>query len=202
MSACKQAAVCRAGMNQASQKQWREEHMYAGKQQDSRGQIFGRLSYFSQIIPVDVLGNLQHGDGFDGYRELRELASRAGGASNSMYDDGQRFRKEAPDCNSRMQTEESLQNSVRSLDDVRRRGRRLWKPVQRLREPSGSVRAEAALRFGHRNELQAAATKIKVPTGHIPAPKRETLVERAANWGLDWPADGDDRKTRFGERKL
>ena len=60
----------------------------------SHGQILGSLSYFSQINRSTFWGNLQHGEGFDYYRVLRELASRADGAINSIYDDLQR-RKEA-----------------------------------------------------------------------------------------------------------
>ena len=60
----------------------------------SHGQILGSLSYFSQINRSTFWGNLQHGEGFDYYRVLRELASRADGAINSIYDDLQR-RKES-----------------------------------------------------------------------------------------------------------
>ncbi len=56
------------------------------------GRFLGRMSYFRDK-PVDVLGNLQHGEGFDYYRVLRELASRADGAINSIYDDLQRRKK-------------------------------------------------------------------------------------------------------------
>lgn len=39
----------------------------------SHGQILGSLSYFSQINRSTFWGNLQHGEGFDYYRVLREL---------------------------------------------------------------------------------------------------------------------------------
>ena len=55
------------------------------KEAASYGQILGSLSYFNQVNRSMFRGNLQHGEGFDYYRVLRELASRADGAINSIY---------------------------------------------------------------------------------------------------------------------
>ena len=159
----------------------------------SHGQILGSLSYFSQINRSTFWGNLQHGEGFDYYRVLRELASRADGAINSIYDDLQR-RKEAliaiPESDRK-----KLAKQVRSFYDVSSMGGGFGNrcsDCESLLEASGG----SSFSFFTQNELQEAAKKIKGSWAYS-STEAETLVERAAKWGIDWAADGDDRKKSF-----
>ena len=61
-----------------------------------------------------------------------------------------------------------------------------------LLEASGG----SSFSFFTQNELQEAAKKIKGSWAYS-STDAETLVERAAKWGIDWAADGDDRKKSF-----
>lgn len=50
--------------------------------------------------------------------------------------------------------------------------------------------------FFTKNELNEAAKKIKDSWTYSSA-EAEALVERAAKWGIDWAADGDEKKRNF-----
>lgn len=50
--------------------------------------------------------------------------------------------------------------------------------------------------FFTKNELHEAAKKIK-DSWTYSSTEAEALVERAAKWGIDWAADGDEKKRNF-----
>lgn len=50
--------------------------------------------------------------------------------------------------------------------------------------------------FFTKNELHEAAKKIK-DSWTFSSTEAEALVERAAKWGIDWTADGDEKKRNF-----
>lgn len=157
------------------------------------GRFWGACRIFSQINRSTFWGNLQHGEGFDYYRVLRELASRADGAINSIYDDLQR-RKEAliaiPESDRK-----KLAKQVRSFYDVSSMGGGFGNrcsDCESLLEASGG----SSFSFFTQTSCKRLPKKIKGSWAYS-STEAETLVERAAKWGIDWAADGDDRKKSF-----
>lgn len=159
----------------------------------SHGQILGSLSYFSQINQSTFWSNLPHSEGYDYNRVLREIASRADSAISTVYDDLQK-RKDSliaiPETDRK-----KLAKQVKALYDVSSMGggfgSRCSDCVSLLESSGGS-----SFSFFTQNELKEAAKKIK-DSWVYSSTEAESLVERAAKWGIDWAADGDEKKKKF-----
>lgn len=144
-------------------------------------------------ISVRSIGRRSGGnaDGFDYGRVLRELAGRADSAIS--YDDLQR-RKDAllaiPESDRK-----KLAKQVKALYDVSSMGggfgSRSSDCTSLLESSDGS-----SFSFFTKNELNEAAKKIK-DSWTFSSTEAEALVERAAKWGIDWAADGDEKKRNF-----
>ena len=159
----------------------------------SHGQVVGSASYFSQINRSTFWGNLPHADGFDYGRVLRELAGRADSAISGVYDDLQR-RKDA--LIAILESDrKKLAKQVKALYDVSNMGggfgSRSSDCISLLESSDGS-----SFSFFTKNELNEAAKKIK-DSWTYSSTEAEALVERAAKWGIDWAADGDEKKRNF-----
>lgn len=159
----------------------------------NHGQVLGSFSYFSQINRATFWGNLPHADSFAYDRVLREVADRAEHAISSVYDDLQR-RKDTliaiPESDRK-----KLAKQVQAFYDVSSMGGsfsgRSGDYVSLLEDSGGS-----SFSFFTQREVSEGAKKIKDSWQYSSA-EAETLVERAAKWGIDWAADGDEKKKNF-----